>query len=119
MHVARICFRERGAASSQRSSVRPSTSFASERRREIEAPDVVDLHDVGMRELGEGSRLADQPALLPLAVHGRPHDLDGDPAIEVGVARLVDEAQAARAQLTDHLVAGKRPRRIVAEQHRA
>ncbi len=78
--------------------------------------DVVHGDDVGMREAGDRSRLAEQPgAGLGRAIAARRvQQLDGDTAVELGVVTQVDLAHAARAQQLEHdeaadLVAASQP----------
>ena len=64
--------------------------------------EVVDRHDVGVLETGDGFGLALE-SLLEVRVlqKDRMQNLDGDIAIEGGVIRLVDRRHTALAELLD------------------
>ena len=64
-----------------------------------------DGDDVGMRERGDGLRLALEPSeSIRIAGDGRRHDFDGDLAPEFGIASAVDLAHAAGADGAQHIV---------------
>ena len=67
--------------------------------------DLVDLADVRMIDARRGARLAPQPLPRRLVAGERRHRLEGDGALEPLVARRVDDAHAAFAQLAHDRVA--------------
>ena len=76
-----------------------------EEERALVTPEVVDRHDRGVVHLGDELRLALE-ALLDLGRQVRRGDeLDRDLAVEQRVARAVDDAHAAAAELPEDLVA--------------
>ena len=78
-------------------------------RQAVDLADVVDLDDVGVPEPGDGLGLDAEPGevvgprLLPAADH-----LQGDQAVQAGLAGLVDDPHAPFAELLQDLVAGDR-----------
>jgi hypothetical protein len=81
-------------------------------------PDVVEHTDVGMRQRGDGLRLALEaaPAIRVGGVRGA-QELDGDDAVQAGVARLVHLAHAARADRRQNLIRPEpRPHRETGRQ---
>jgi hypothetical protein len=73
------------------------------------APNVVERADVRVRELGDGAGFALE-AGADLGIRGEVggEDLDGDRAAEAGIARLVDLAHSAFAQLLHDSIRPKR-----------
>ena len=67
----------------------------------VDRADLVDRHDIGMRELGHRLGLAHQPHAGRRAGVAVAHDLDRDVAIEVGIVGLEHDAHAAGAELAD------------------
>jgi len=86
-------------------------------------PDIVHGDDVGMRELGHGLCLADEPrvpaaAQLSFETLGQQH-LQGDLSIEVGIEGGIYDAHAARADAFEdvvptHSISGQQRRHIYA-----
>jgi hypothetical protein len=67
--------------------------------------DLEDRHDVRVRDLRGGPSLAHEPSALKRLGHVlRPGPLEGDQALELLVARPIDDPHAAPAQLGDQLV---------------
>ena len=67
--------------------------------------DLVELADVRMADARGGARLAQEARLRGLVVFGQRHDLHGDRALQPVVARRVDDAHPAFADLAQHRVA--------------
>jgi hypothetical protein len=67
--------------------------------------DVVHLHHVGVRELAERPRLAEQHVARALRVGRGLEELQGHAALELGVVGRVDDAHAAAAEHREHHVA--------------
>ena len=66
---------------------------------------LVDLHDVGMKQLGDGFRLGAKPRQAHLAdVRSRQDHLQRDQALQPAVPRLVDDAHAAPAEFFQDVV---------------
>ena len=66
--------------------------------------DLVDLHDVGVLQPGDGLGLGAEAGQLlpsPACAAGQDH-LEGDEAVEPDLPGLVDDAHAAAAQLAQH-----------------
>ena len=70
--------------------------------------DVVHLHHVGVGELAQRARLAQQEPARPRVAARRVQQLDGDAPIELGIVGAVDLAHAAAAQQRQHQVAADR-----------
>ena len=67
-------------------------------------PDLVDRHDAGMLELGGAPGLAQEAVqVLGPGEAAAAGDLEGDDAVELGVAGLVDGAEGADAELLEQL----------------
>ena len=66
---------------------------------------LVNLHDVGMKQLGDGFRLGAKPRQPDLTdVRSRQDHLQGDQALQPTVPRLVDDAHAAPAEFFQDVV---------------
>ena len=72
----------------------------------VVGPDVEHRHHVGMRELGERPRLAQQPSLT-LSSPMRPQDLQRHAPLELGVVGLVDQPHPAEPRTASYLVAAE------------
>ena len=73
-----------------------------EERRALVLADVVQRADVGVVQAGDGPRFAREArAALSVGAQFCGEDLDGDRAVEAGVAGLVDLAHSARADAVD------------------
>src|SRR5262249_39244251 len=88
--------------------------------------DVVHRDDVGMAEAGQRLGLAQEPAAVEQrrAVFAQAQHLDGDVALELGIARRVDLAHPALAEELDdrvaaELVAGREGRSLLGAAGRA
>ncbi len=66
---------------------------------------LVDLHDVGMKQLGDGFRLGAKPRQAHLTdMRSRQDHLQGDQALQPAVPRLVDDAHAAPAEFFQDVI---------------
>ena len=78
-----------------------------EERQAVGLADVVDLHDVGVLQAGDGLRLGQEAGGGLGAGMGAGQDhLQGAGAVQADLPGLVDDAHAAAAQLAQDLVAG-------------
>ena len=96
-----------GVPSSRRSRLPPSTILQLEEGQAVGLADVVDLHDVGVLQAGDGLRLgqeADGGLVVGMGT-GQDH-LQGAGAVQEDLSGAVDDAHAAAAQLAQDLVAG-------------
>ena len=96
--------------------------------RRSESAHVVDGNDVGMRQLRQRLRLAQQPLRRLLFLVAVQDQLEREEPIELGIVRAVDDGHTAATQLVEHDVAttdartarerGERPRRLSRRRRR-
>ncbi len=93
--------------SSRRSRLPPSTILQLEEGQAVGLADVVDLHDVGVLQPGDGLRLGQEAGGRLGRGMGTAQDhLQGAGAVQADLPGAVDDAHAAAAQLAQDLVAG-------------
>ena len=81
--------------------------FQREERPAVGLADFVDLDDVGVVEAGDDLRFGEETGVFRRSVAAIVQDhLEGDDAVELELAGLVDDAHAAAAQLAKDLIAG-------------
>ena len=80
-------------------SASPSSSSMAMNSSPVVLADLVDLADVGMVDARRGARFAPEALARGLVARQRRHRLDGDGALEPFVARRVDDAHPAFAEL--------------------
>src|SRR6185436_3159191 len=78
--------------------------------------DLVKLADVRMVHAGRGAGLAPESLARGVVARDGRHRLEGDGALELLVARGVDDAHAALSQLADDPVVADAPREAVAHR---
>ena len=90
------------------SSVSPGTYSMAMNGRLVVLADIEDRHDVGMAKAPGGARLAREPLARRLVVESLLEQLDGDRAIDRGIAGEVEGAHAAVGNQPDDAIPSDR-----------
>ncbi len=83
---------------------RPFDEFRDDEGRSIVRADVVDRDDVGMIQRARGLRLVEEALLARRIGAGARQDLDGDRAVQTGIARAIHFAHPAGTQQGDDFI---------------
>jgi hypothetical protein len=98
----RVAHGQRAAPRSRRERLAPE-QLHYEVRPALAVPDVVQVDDVGMREARRGLGLGEYNAIVCRASRGGANGLERYVAIEFPIERLVDDSEAAAADLSSDL----------------